>query len=408
MKLLVVGFVLFITANTSLFSQKLLIVLDSQTLQPIVGASVYNLKSKQLAYTDFEGKTNIIASTDTFIISSLGYYRITVAGVNIPSEILLKPVRYLLPQATILPLHPREMIQRAFDSFYRNHLPFAFSQNVFYREEFIVNNDYLRFQEMDLTVYQFPKSNDKRKFYISGSYPKVKQFYRRDDSAKLNDTKVALGRWVGRELNFNKMTMYSYTKGVNSLNFIFTQLLEDNQNLKFSYLGIENIKGYNALHIRCEHYSDKQLIVTSDIYLEENSYAVLHFSLLSSSENITKQFVDFKTRTLLWLLGIKIDVKRFYSKMQFYKTAEGFWAVEDVMLMFPVQVKKKKLLDAYINIGYRMDKTITKGRAAYGYEIYQQNQYLFDHQKMQMRFADKLPYAIPTTNEQKLRLDRIK
>ena len=259
-----------------------------------------------------------------------------------------------------------------------------------------------------MEIYQFPKKGDRRKYYVSGSYPKVLQLYRKDDSMKMEEVKNTLGKMIGKRLNFNYLSFYSYTKGVNILNYIFTKLLEDDE-VQFELMGIENIKGYDAIRIKAEHYVGKKLYYTSDIYLERESLAVVHLSVMASNTDLTKQFLGFKERTALWFLGIKVKVKKYYTKFQFRKTSEGFWAVDDFMLMFPVHVKKrKKVIDGYMNVGFRVDKNIHRKSRKYGYEVYQENEYLFDHHKPQSRFGDKLNYSIPILPIQKERLERIK
>jgi len=385
-------------------------VLDSTNQLPLAGVSVLVFNYPNINFTDLEGKVTIpqmLSSKDTIAISYLGYQRQIISAIHLKEKMYLSQRRFVLPPVLINPVNPKLYLQRAFDSFYVNHLPAPYSQRVFYREEFIVNNLYAIFQEMDIEVYQFPKIDDRRKYYISGSYPKVHRFYKKDDSFLMKDIKASLGKIVGKQLNYNYLSGYSYVKGVNMLNFIFTHLLE-NKNIEYTYLGMENIKGYQALHIQGKYYQDKINYSNIDIYLEENSYAVLHVSIQANDENLTKQFLDFKTRTILWLLGVKIDVKKYYSKIQFAKSKQGFWAVDDFMLLLPVTIKKKKKLDIYVNLGYRMSPNHNVHPSPLGYSVYQENQHLFDTQKTGVRFSEKLDYSIPFLPAQQERLERMR
>lgn len=114
---------------------------------------------------------------------------------------ILSQQRFVLSPVLIHPVDPKLYLERAFDGFDVNHLHIPYSQRVFYREEFIVNDLYARFKEMDIEAYQFPKTNDSRKFYISGSYPKVHRFYKKDDGFLMKDIKASLGKIVGKQLN---------------------------------------------------------------------------------------------------------------------------------------------------------------------------------------------------------------
>lgn len=402
-------FIVFQFLFCDLFSQNKLVILDSLTHQPLVGVSFKAFQSKLYLHSDLDGQVLFPANlpvNDSIIVSMLGYESLIYLSNLLPTQILLSPKKYLLREAIIKPVEPKEYILRSFDSFKQNHVPFPYQQQVFYREEFIVNDAYLRFQEMDMTIYQFPKNNDSRKYYISGSYPKVNQMYRIDDYKQMADVKASLGKLVSSSFNFNYLSMYSYTKGVNIMNFIFTTLLEDKE-IKYTYLGTENIKGYQAMHIQGDHYEGKNLKYSSHIFLEENSYAVIHFSLLASDYDISKKYLDFKTKAALWLLGIRFKVKKYYTKIQFQRTKEGIWAVEDFMTMVPLEVKKKKLLDGYMNISYRMSPMIEKSPIPFSSEIYQHNQFLFDNYKSSSRFGDKLSYSIPLVPKQRERLGRV-
>lgn len=390
-----------------LSAQSTIYVYDSATHTPLADAAIWVLPASKVYYSQLDGSALLpldLRASDTILISSLGYERRRYWASQLPSKVYLSQRSVALPTTTIRPLDPKVYIQRAFDSFYANHLPHSFGQKVFYREEFIVNDRYARFQEMDINLYQYPKKGDARPYYISGSYPKVEKFYRKDDSLLMSNIKSSLGKIIGKQINFNYLSSYSYVKGVNMLNYIFTQLLE-NKDIQYQYLGIENVKGHDAIHIQGKYYKDKVNYNNIDIYLEEMSYAVLHVAIRANDEHLTKQFLDFKTRTLLWLLGVKIEVKKYYSKLQFTKTKDGVWVVEDFLLMLPLTVRKKEKLDIYVHLGYRMSPNIQQNLVPLGYQVYQENQHLFDTQKKQERFAESLPYSIPI---QPAQLDRLR
>jgi len=105
------------------------------------------------------------------------------------------------------------------------------------------------------------------------------------------------------------------------LNFIFTHLLES-KNIDYKYMGMGKIKDYNSLHIKDEFYQDKINYSNIDIYLEENSYVVLHGSIQAKDKNLTKQFLDFKNRIIFWLLDVKIDVKNIIQKFNLLKQSK--------------------------------------------------------------------------------------
>lgn len=391
-------------------AQNVFQVYDSVNQRPLAGVTMTVNNQSAVYYSDIDGKiylTQTLPKEDTIIFSYLGYERRIYSTRQLPKKIYLSPRRYLLPDIHIKPIIPKEYIEQAFKNFYTNHLPRPFSQNVFYREEFIVNDRYLRFQEIEMEVYQFPKTTDKRKFFISGSYPKIHRFYRQDDSLLMNEIKLGLGKIAGKHLKFDYLSGYSNVKGVNILNYVFTFLL-DSKYIEYKYQGTENIKGHLAIHIKGFYIKEKVVINEMDIYLEESSYAVLHLAIQAKDENLTKQFLDFKTRFVLWVLGIKINVQKYYSKIQFTQTKEGIWVVEDFALMFPISIQKKRKFDMYLNIGYRMHpKIITKPKTL-DYSVYSENQLLLESPNKNKRFSETLDFSIPTMPAQLDRLRKMK
>lgn len=388
-------------------AQKTVQFVDSLSGKLLVGVSIGIPSLNLILVSDLEGKTAIPAlQSDALVyISNLGYEKKIYSENSIPSSIKLSPIAYQLKETVIKPIDAKDYIQWAFDSFQKNHVPEIFKQRVFYREEFIVNNSYLRFQELEMNIYQFPKMNDRRKHYKSGSYPEVINMYRIDDYKRMNEVKYAVGKLIADKINFNQFSLYSYAKGTNILNLIFTELLSDDQ-ARYRRLPDENIKGYNAIHIQGEHYSKDVLLYTTHIYIEPQTMAILHFNLLATEENVVKHWIDFKTRILLWVMGIKINVAKFYCKINFEKNNHGFWTVSDYMAMCPFSFKKKAKLDCMVMMNYRMENKVEETKMPSS-NLYGKNQTLFNQYSAGSRFADKLSYSIPLIPTQKERLKKM-
>jgi hypothetical protein len=383
-------------------------ILDSSSQRPIVGASIGIASINTILNSDLEGNVILpesLRSADLIQISNLGYERQSYPYSSIPHIIYLNPKTYQLKETVIQPILPRRYIEMAFDSFLVNHVPFPFKQKVFFREEFIVNNSYLRFQELEMNIYQFPKKHDHRKYYISGSYPEVLKMYRIDDYRQMNQVKYAVGKLLSKHVYFNQISLYSNAKGTNILNLIFTELLQDN-NAKYRFMANENIKGYQTIHIQGEHFDNNTLLYTTHIYIEPISMAVLHFSLLASDENMVNHWIDFKTKILMWIMGIKINVSKFYFKVQFEKNKENFWSVSDVTAMCPIEFSKKAKLNCTVIMNYRMNNLIERADVPSA-KLYGQNQILFNQYKSSSRFNQGIPYSIPLTPIQLERLKKI-
>ncbi len=404
-----------ISLGTSLFSQGHVAVYDSATQKPIVGVSVGIASKNLLLHTDFEGRVLLpnLTANDVVVFSHLGYQKIGITSDMIPNKLVLAAKNIQLRESVIRPKSARDILLMSFDSFQPNHAPFVYSQNCFYREEFIINNEYHKFQEIDMRMYQWPKEREERIYYRSNSVPAIRKVYRVNNQKFAGHIGDLFGKFMNDQLDFRNMSMYSFAKGTNILNFVFTQMLSD-KNVELEFGMPENIQGIEAIHIIGKHYVGKSNFVNSHIYLEPNSLAVMHFELLANADDVTRDLENainikpgFRERALLWFRGISYKVKMFYCKIYLTKNKNGIWTVSDYLSMFPFEVKKRKFtMDGYIHLSYRFDPQISNENAIPNvYATYRENQKLLDTQDSRSRFGN-LPYAIPLTPTQKERLQR--
>lgn len=414
-KLKISSFLLFL-AFAKLNAQESLLILDSATRLPLVDVSVGISNRNLIFHSDIDGKIDRvqIQPSDQIVISRLGYEKKYYNGTNIPYNILLSLKSYQLPETKIFPISPRDYLKTAFDSFYKNHLPYAFSQNVFYREEFINGENYLRFQELNILMSQYPKPKESRPYYKSNSLPEIKQIYRLDNYKEMTDIKSKLGKLIGSRINFNQFSLYSYVKGVNILNLLFTNLL-DNPSTQLSFGAAERLYGVDALHIVGKHHIDQSHFMTSHTFLHPESKAVMSFYFEATSDDVTRDFEkaiqvrpDFKTRAAMWFLGVKYRVRKFYMKVIFTQNSEGVWIVSDHMTTFPFIFQKRKYtIEGTIRMSYKYDQKVEKLKAINSPSfIYGQNQIKLEEYQPSVRFAPVLKYAIPLTPIQKERLQR--
>ncbi|MFY7861725.1 MAG: hypothetical protein ACOVP5_05810, partial [Chitinophagales bacterium] len=411
MRIVIVFFSLLLSAT--ICSQSLITVYDSVTQKPIVGVSIGIASKNSVLHTDFEGRALLpnLTANDLVVFSHLGYQRVGVTGDIVPNKLALAAKNIQLRESVIRPKSARDILLMSFDSFQPNHAPFVYSQNCFYREELIFNNNYLKFQELEMKMYQWPKGKEERIYYRSNSVPKINRVYYVFNEKLARELRVGLGKIVNDQIGFRNMSMYSFAKGTNILNFVYTQMLSD-KNVDLEFGVPENIQGIDAIHIVGKHYAGKSNFVNSHVYLEPNTLAVMHFELLANADDVTRDLENatnlkpgFKERALLWVLGISYKVKKFYCKIHLVKNKNGIWTVSDYLSMFPFEFKKRKFaLDGYIHLSYRFDPQIFNENAILNvYATYRENQKILENQDSKPRFGN-LPYAIPLTPIQKERL----
>lgn len=402
----------FLISNYNLSSQKTIFIVNAETQERVIGALVHFPSKNERYYTDLEGSFHLsegINTTDSFYIRSLGYQFFRGIFSDIKDTIRLVPSHILLKETIIKPISPQQILIDAQHRFVENHCPFPFYQNVFYREELLEKNDIIRFQEMELKLYQFPWDSLLNIKYPAGSYPEVLSYSRLDDSVKMHQIEQQVGRYVSKKIHLDQMSLYSYVKGGNALGRIFSYLLTPskyNTEISYHYLGQDTVQGETCHHIEVVHTIDGKLLNSSHIFIEVERLAVLAFKIYSIDNNATHKLLDFKTKVGLWFLGLKVQVKQYYCQLLFEKNEQNVYTMSDVQFIMPIDVTKKNTLHTMTLVQYRVDSKMNKCQIPNGTQIYNKNKNLFSTTRPFQPLGKKLKNYIPLNKEQQMRLSK--
>ncbi|MBK7959310.1 MAG: hypothetical protein IPK03_15180 [Bacteroidetes bacterium] len=76
----------------------------------------------------------------------------------------------------------------------------------------------------------------------------------------------------------------------------------------------------------------------TNVYIDESTFAVAEI-LTRATDDIEKiSLLDFKTKAILWIFGVKFKIHRFYNKISFYQNAEHKWLVGSNIYFVPMEV----------------------------------------------------------------------
>lgn len=348
------------------YGQKKIWILDSLDKKPIYGIKLIENK-RVINSSDIEGKILISSSENSLLtLQSLNYKSKTFVFSEIKDTIFLSPITYLVSETTITPTNAKEILLESANKMIENHAPFSFFQLGTYREEFIEAGRTFKVQEMLFQLHQFQKNSllETRTFYKLNSNTQLLSCMSAEDSLKKEKLKQIIGKKIASKMNFNELSLYTYIKGTNILNRIFTYLLEPDSKytVQYRYIASEIIQSEEVLKLEVLHFLKKTLVTTSTIYIAAESKAVVGFEIRAHQNIENISIFDFKTKIILWILGIKIQIKQYYAKVLFEKNNKGFWTVSDVLFEFPAIFNKKETLNGMAKVKYRLQPKIFESK----------------------------------------------
>lgn len=331
---------------------------DSLDKKPIYGAKLLE-KGLVIATSGQDGKISFLGSeSSTYSLQSLSYKSVSFNLQQIKDTFFLSPARISLAETSISPTNAKQILEEAFQHVLENHAPISFYQNGTYREEFIESGKTFKAQELLFQLHQFQKNKmlETRPFYLLNSNTKLLASQVYEDSNAKEKIKSIIGKRVADRMNFNELSLYTFIKGTNILNRIFTYLLapDSKYQVKYQYISTEIYQSQEVLKIEVQHFLKNTLVTTSTVYIASESKAIVGFEIMAHQNIENISVFNFKTKFILWILGIKIQIKQYYAKVLFEKNNKGFWTVSDVLLEFPAIFQKKQTLYGLAKVKYRL------------------------------------------------------
>jgi hypothetical protein len=326
--------------------------------KPIYGAKLLE-KGLVIATSGQDGKISFLGSeSNTYSLQSLSYKSVSFNLQQIKDTFFLSPARISLAETSISPTNAKQILEEAFQHVLENHAPISFYQNGTYREEFIESGKTFKAQELLFQLHQFQKNKmlETRPFYLLNSNTKLLASQVYEDSNAKEKIKSIIGKRVADRMNFNELSLYTFIKGTNILNRIFTYLLapDSKYQVKYQYISTEIYQSQEVLKIEVQHFLKNTLVTTSTVYIASENKAIVGFEIMAHQNIENISVFNFKTKFILWILGIKIQIKQYYAKVLFEKNNKGFWTVSDVLLEFPAIFKKKQTLYGLAKVKYRL------------------------------------------------------
>jgi len=396
----------------SLYGQKYIWIKDSLDKKPIYAAKLVE-NGKVIATSDQEGKISFFgAESSTYILQSLSYTPISFSFKLIKDTFFLSRAHISLAETSISPTNAKQILEESFQHVLKNHAPISFYQNGTYREEFIESGKTFKAQELLFQLHQFQKNKmlETRPFYLLNSNTKLLASQVYEDSNAKEKIKSIIGKRVADRMNFNELSLYTFIKGTNILNRIFTYLLapDSKYQVKYQYISTEIYQSQEVLKIEVQHFLKNTLVTTSTVYIASESKAIVGFEIMAHQNIENISIFNFKTKFILWILGIKIQVKQYYAKVLFEKNNKGFWTVSDVLFEFPAIFHKKQTLQGLAKVKYRLSSIVYPSKDV-EIDFSENNGNIFQNKKIFSPPNTKPNFPIiPVTEPERMRWNGIK
>ncbi len=138
------------------------IVKDKSTNEALAYATISFTEGQYGVITDDEGSFRLEVkkpnNKDTVIISYVGYeaIKITTKALKQDGNVFLKPYIFEIDEVVVTPLHVEDILRKAYDDFFKNHVHRDIATRGYYREQYFDNNECVRFGEavFDSKFYQ--------------------------------------------------------------------------------------------------------------------------------------------------------------------------------------------------------------------------------------------------------------
>ncbi len=322
-------------------------IVNAETFKLIEFASVLNLKTLEGAISDTLGffVLQVPNKKSQLMIQSLGYKTdtFTVEEVLSAEVIKLEVNNFEILDVIVYPKSPFDIVRKAVLKIDENYHAETIAQNVFSREELIVNKQLFGIREINFNALAKFK-NDENANLISIN--KARYFSN-------IDTLRSLGKIVARQLvGFDSTEIKKDVQQFFSMNFLLndnlgnskTSLLGKNslKYYKYNYNGLVKKDDYVAYHITFDQVDNlKKSLYKGHFYIDTASLAFIDIQIYTSPKGIGFQkYVPKTIKLILKLFGFSFYIKGMDYQIH-YKQIGQKWILDKAYSKLAAVVSKK-------------------------------------------------------------------
>ncbi|MCP4123711.1 MAG: carboxypeptidase-like regulatory domain-containing protein [Bacteroidetes bacterium] len=286
-----------------------------------------------------------VEEQDTIVISYVGYQtlRLTPSELSKSNICLLEPYVFPIDEVIITPFDAEDILRKAYDDFYKNHVHTDMATYGYYREQIFEDQRCVRFGEAVFSTRFYEKDGKD----MAGLEPYLARSL--DDSTflkKLNgifNTKrmmIPIGMDAYQDNNMvNSFKVDQYYEFIGD--FFFGKA---KNGFKVDYRLSENYMqdGRQNYFITFNIHKKKTHIATGHILIDQATYGIAAFEIgFREQENLTKMLLPPKIRLAMKIFGYGVNIGDYEARL-YNHYEDGRWFIGRGVQVLQGGIAKKK------------------------------------------------------------------
>ena len=282
---------------------------------------------------------------DTITISYVGYktLRITAKDIMDNGLCLLEPYIFNIEEVVVRPFHAEDILRKAYDDFYKNHVHMDMATYGYYREQIFDEGQCVRFGEAVFAT-RFYEKNGKE---MAALEPYLARSL--DDSTflkKLNDIfnskRVVIPVGIDAYLDNNMISGFNVDQYYEFIGEFFFGDSRNGFNVDYSLKENYIQEGRESYFISFNIHKKKTHVATGHVLIDRETYGLAAFEIqFREQENLTKIILPPKIRFILKLLGYGVNIGDFEAKL-YNRYDDGKWFIGRGIQIIQGGIAKRK------------------------------------------------------------------
>lgn len=275
------------------------IIKDSERKEILPFANIYLQKNYLGTICNEKGAFKITIPSDkkndSLVISYIGYHsqKISIASIKSPIEVLLVENQVILDEIIVTGYTANSIIEKAISKIPQNYCQEPYKSKGFYRVTSQKDNNYIHLSEAVFDIYQSKIDNNKKQFKL-------------EKMRAIKDEKASKGIDLG--LKPKGIYEFDIVNNVNDIGLLNRKGLKLHT---FKIDGSDFINNREVYKITFDQKSTKKAGYKGYVLIDKETFAFVYFDIQLSPKGVSYyKFGDASTRTLMKIVGIKIDMSR--------------------------------------------------------------------------------------------------
>lgn len=312
------------------------VVKDKSTAEALPYATIA-LQNKSIGvitdeYGNFRLELKNVHPKDTLIISYLGYDALkrSIADVQKNGECLLAPYAFEIAEVQISPADIEAILQKTYDSFYKNHVHKDLNTKGYYREQFFEGNQCVRFGELVFDSKTYEKEGKSYSTLVPQLSRSVEDsVFLKKFNGIFNSRRMLIPFGIDNYFDngiAESLKIEDFHKFMG--NFFFDKQKDGfkvEYNLRDNYIR----KGRENYFIKFDVAKKGKNVAAGHFLIDRATYGIAAFEVeLNEEENLTRLLIPARFRLIMKIFGFSAEIKGYNAQIN-NNFEDGKWLVDN-------------------------------------------------------------------------------